>query len=364
MGGGRGAGRGQRRDLARPRAPGAPARRRGLARRAPARRGAGPRRLPRPPGARPRGRRRDRPRAHGHARASQRDPSRRARAVRRHPAGLRRRALPLARRRRGAGDPAGDGVDARGGRDGARAPVAPALGGAVPPRVDLHRARRRAAAQLPRSHVRAATPVVARGAARRPDGGRPARAPPHAHGLARPRSRLRRALRRPRPRRLARQRARGAGARALLVHGRPRRPARPGRALRRRDRGAQRRSCGRARGAARERARLLRARADPPAGRRPRAAVRLHLRVRRLSRLRAQGRVRWHARAPLPAAGRRARLLRPADRVRPRRAPRPPARAGRCDGRRRRRGLAGGHRAPARRPRPRRRRPRRPWPGR
>ena len=100
------------------------------------------------------------------------------------------------------------------------------------------------------------------------------------------------------------------------------------------------------------RARLLRARADPPAGRRPRAAVRLHLRLRRLSRLRAQGRARRHARAPLPAAGRRARLLRPADRVRPRRAPRPPARAGRCDRRRRRRGLAGDHRAPARRPRP------------
>ena len=189
----------------------------------------------------------------GHARASQRDPSRRARPVRRHPAGLRRRALPLARRRRGAGDPAGDGVDARGGRHGARAPVAPALGRAVPPRVDLHRARRRAAAQLPRPHVRAATPAVARGAARRPDDGRPARAPPHAHGLARPRGRLRRALRRPRPRRLARQRARGAGARALLVHGRARRPARPGRALRRRRPGcsasivpASARSCARA----------------------------------------------------------------------------------------------------------------------
>ena len=72
-------------------------------------------------------------------------------------------------------------------------------------------------------------------------------------GLARPRSRLRRALRRPRPRRLARQRARGAGAGALLVHGRPRRPARPGRALRRRDTGcspsivrASARSCARA----------------------------------------------------------------------------------------------------------------------
>ena len=127
---------------------------------------------------------------------------------------------------------------------------------------------------------------------------------------------------------------------------------------------AHRRSCGRARGAARERARLLRARADPSAGRRPRAAVRLHLRLRRLSRLRAQGRVRRHARAPLPAARRRARVLRPADRVRPRRAPRPPARAGRCDGRRRRRRVAGGHRAPGSKTSPSRRRPRRPWPAR
>ena len=51
------------------------------------------------------GRRRDRPRADGHARAAQRDPPRRARPVRRHPAGLRRRPLPLARRRRGPGEP-------------------------------------------------------------------------------------------------------------------------------------------------------------------------------------------------------------------------------------------------------------------
>ena len=167
MGGARGAGSRQHRDLARPRAPGARARRRRVAGRAPARRGAGARRLPRPPGARPRHRRRDPPCARGHARAAQRDPPRRARPVRRHPAGLRGRALPLACRRRGAGDPARDGVDARPGRHGARAPLATAVGRPVPPRVDLHRARPRAAAQLPRPHACAATPAVARGAARR-----------------------------------------------------------------------------------------------------------------------------------------------------------------------------------------------------
>ena len=61
--------------------------------------------------------------------------------------------------------------------------------------------------------------------------------------------------------------------------------------------------------------------------------------------------LRRRARAPLAAARRRARVLRPADRLRPRRAPRPPARARRRDGRRRRRGMAGGDRARARRAR-------------
>ena len=72
---------------------------------------------------------------------------------------------------------------------------------------------------------------------------------------------------------------------------------------------------------------VLRARARAPARRCARAAVRLHLRLRRLPRLRAQGRVRRRARAPLAAARRRARVLRPADRLRPRPAARPPARA-------------------------------------
>ena len=124
----------------------------------------------------------------------------------------------------------------------------------------------------------------------------------------------------------------GARPCALLVHRRARRPARPGRALRRRARALNDRACGRAGAAAGERPRLLRARARAPARRRPGAAVRLHLRLRRLPRLRAQGRLRRRARAPLDAARRRARVLRPADRLRPRRAPRPPASRSPSDG--------------------------------
>ena len=66
-------------------------------------------------------------------------------------------------------------------------------------------------------------------------------------------------------------------------------------------------------------------------------------------------------RSPLPDAA--LRVLRPADRVRPRRAQGPPRRARGRDGRRRRGGMAGGHRARARgagRPRAARRRRRRP----
>ena len=89
--------------------------------------------------------------------------------------------------------------------------------------------------------------------------------------LVRPRGRVRRALRRPRARRVARQLARRSPARALLLHGRARRPARPGRALRRRRAHAHDRARGRARAAARERARLLRARARAPAAPTPRS---------------------------------------------------------------------------------------------
>ena len=132
------------------------------------------------------GRRRDRPRARGHARPDERDPPRRARPVRGHPAGLRGRALPLARRRRGARGPARDGVDARRGRDGARAPRAAACGASSstpsrsPPSTartllrnfrDLTRAYRRVAAER-------AAPARAAGRARPPPRARRAGATP------------------------------------------------------------------------------------------------------------------------------------------------------------------------------------------
>ena len=234
----------QHRDLARPRAPGARARRRRLARRAPARRGAGARRLPRPPGARPRtGGAIDHAPEVMHGRLSEIHHDGRGlfagvpqgfAAVRYHslavgavPATLRVTAW--------TPDDVVMGLEHR---------VAAAVGRAVPPRVDLHRARRA------RCCATSATSRTRSGAGRRARRGPPAgpAAGPRVHhraldDLVRPRGRVRRALRRPRARRLARQRARGAGARALLVHGRPRRPARPGRALRRRDAGAHRRSC-------------------------------------------------------------------------------------------------------------------------
>ena len=64
--------------------------------------------------------------------------------------------------------------------------------------------------------------------------------------------------------------------------------------------------------------RLPGARAAPPAPARGRPALRLRLRLRRLPRLRAEGRLRRRARPPLAAARRRLRLRRPPDRLRPR----------------------------------------------
>ena len=72
------------------------------------------------------------------------------------------------------------GVDARRRRHGARAPHAAAVGRAVPPRVDLDRARAHAAAQLPRPHAR---PGPARGA--RASRGPPSRTPACACTTAR-----------------------------------------------------------------------------------------------------------------------------------------------------------------------------------
>ena len=200
-----------------------------------------------------------------------------------------------------------------------------------------HRARPHAAAQLPRPHARPSGDPPCRRARHT----RPRRPPASTSATARSRrwcdpEAAFVALYGDREHAVvARQLARGARPRALLVHGRSRWPARPGRALRRRVAHAHDRARGRCGGAAREqRPRLLRARALAPARRRPGAAVRLHLRVRRLPRLRAQGRLRRRARAPLGAARRRARVLRPDDRLRPRRcgasicsrSPRPTAR--------------------------------------
>ena len=242
-----------------------------------------------------------------------------------------------------------DRLDDRRRRHGARAPRRGRCGASssTPSRSPPSTGARCCATSATSRAQRRRPAAPARRAAARPDAG-DARAPPQLDDVVRPRGGVRRPLRRPRPRLLARQQRVGAGC-ALLVHGRHRRPARPGRELRRRRRasldGAAR---GRARGAARERLRLLRARARAPARRRPRPAVRLQLRLRRLPRLRAEGRAGRRARAPLAAARRGARALRPADRLRPRRAARPPARARRRRGRRAGRRLAGGDRARAR----------------
>ena len=177
--------------------------------------------------------------------------------------------------------------------------VAAALGRPVPPRVDLHRARRRAAAQLPRPHARARrrSSRAARPAGRR----RPARACTTARSTTwRDPEAVFVALYGDRDHAVWLDSARAEpGLARFSFMGAPDGPL--GQFVRYdvADAGAHGRARRRARGAARERARLLRARARPPARRRSRAAVRLHLRLRRLPRLRAQGRVRRRARAPL-----------------------------------------------------------------
>jgi hypothetical protein len=90
-------------------------------------------------------------------------PSAREHAVRGHPAGLLRRALPLARGRRRAAGAARDGVDARRRDHGPRAPDPPPVRRAVPSRVGEHPARPGAARELPRHcRPRAAPPGTLR----------------------------------------------------------------------------------------------------------------------------------------------------------------------------------------------------------
>ena len=243
----------------------------------------------------------------------------------------------------------------------------PAVGRAVPPGVDRHRARRAAAGQLPRP---------GRGApGRPPPAGRVAAGPgprpavraggPGAARHARPGGGVRRALRRrpggvlagQRRRRPLRDGRRQPGPLGELVQlpggregggGPPRRrgaPA-PGDALRPPGPDAGR----------------------PPAAR-PGPADRLRARLRRLPRLRAEGRLRRRRGAPAGRAGRAAALLRPRAGAGP---PGPPGLAARAGHRRAPGRPAGWPRRPRCWPRCRRcrsrcrrtrRPPRRCWPG-
>ena len=168
----------------------------------------------------------------------------------------------------------------------------------------------------------------------RGNGGRPAAptAPPKRRGVAgrgklamqvqapgqtaRHRAGVRQPLRRERERLLAGQQQ-DRRARPLLVHGSGRRTARRGDLLRRQQRRAADRPRRRDGGAERIDLRLPQRRDAAPALPLRRPAVRFQLRVRRLLRLRVEGRMRGQRRPPLDDA-RRALLLRPADdRVRP-----------------------------------------------
>ena len=231
----------------------------------------------------------------------------------------------------------------------------PAVGRPVPPRVDLDRARRHAAAQLPRPDARAAAPGARARAA--PPGRRRSSIHHRTHRRWCDPEAAFVALYGDREHAVWLDSARAEpGLARFSFMGAPDGPL--GQVVRydvatraltvERADGA--RSCGESVFDYCERE------LDAPARRRPGAAVRLHLRLRRLPRLRAQGRVRRRARAPLAAARRRARVLRPADRLRPRRAPRPPARARRPAGAAAAEAWLDGHRAPARRRSPRRRR--------
>ena len=113
--------------------------------------GAAARRLPRPPGADWVHGGKVRAGAGGDARADQRRPARRLAAVRRDPARVPGRPLPLAvRRAAAAGGARADRADQRRRPDGGGASHATAVGRAVSSRVDLHGLRPAAAGQLPR----------------------------------------------------------------------------------------------------------------------------------------------------------------------------------------------------------------------
>ena len=107
------------------------------------------RRMPRAPGTRPRARRRRRTRTRPAARPRQRDRALRCGDLRRDAARFPRRAVSLVAPH---GQSWADGARVVGGwrPDGGEGRRAPALGRAVPPRVDPHRARGAADRELPR----------------------------------------------------------------------------------------------------------------------------------------------------------------------------------------------------------------------
>ena len=259
--------------------------------------------------------RHDRARARGHARPPEpRSTTTTSALFAGHPAGLPRRPLPLARRRRGAAGAARDGLDAGRRGHGARASHAPAVRRAVPPRVRQHAARPRAAGELPRPR----RPRAARGPARRPTEPAPPPGPDRAPGhvaLARrastPGASPRRSSAPCSPTTTtpsgSTAPAAGRASRGSRSSARPTgRSARSSATT-----SARGPSPSSARPAARSAPRACfdycRRELAPPARGRARAAVRLRRRVRGLPRLRAQGRVRRPRHAHLAAARRRAR---------------------------------------------------------
>ena len=130
----------------------------------------GARRLPRPSGAGPRARRLGRARRGDRSRPNQPGLSSRRGALQRHPAGLSRGPLPLARRRaRAAARARGARLVGRRHGHGDRRPRQAGLGRAVSSRVGRHRTRRAADRELPRADAGAAAARQgARSCARRP----------------------------------------------------------------------------------------------------------------------------------------------------------------------------------------------------
>ena len=130
-------------------------------------------------------------RAGGDARAAQPHPPRRRRPLRGHPAGLPGRPLPLAGDHRHGPRRQRHRLGRRRRRDGDRTPPPADVGRPVPPRVDRHRARRQAGRELLRAGPPAQVAALARrqaaaaGAAAQPGAARPRAAARASCGCAR-----------------------------------------------------------------------------------------------------------------------------------------------------------------------------------